>query len=451
MDVTLINLIGPSSISKADLFLYNPVPAINGITPNSGSLQGGTQVTLSGSGFSGATAVQFGGVNATSFHVLNGNTITAVSPAGSLGSVDVTVTGPGGVSATVTADHFTYVAAGTPIITSLSQHSGPINGGTRLVIFGSGFANAATVQFGTVTLKVSSLLQLDNEIFVVVPAALGAKVGTVDVTVTNPTGTSVPTTADHYSYVLAGTPTVTKLETKSGPGSGGNTVTIRGTNFTNATAVHFGATAASNVTVLNNSTLTVSAPTGVGVVDVTVTNSIGVSPTGAADLYTFVAAPTVTGITPASGPLAGGNTLTIGGSGFTGATAVHFGNTAALNFTVVNDTTLTVSAPSGAAGLVDVTVTTIGGTSGKSSADQYTYSRAGSPSGDAVRRVALHECRFAQRRRQGGHLWQRVHGRHQRPVRRRHVETQCPILRAIGQRDRRYRPAGTGENPGRWT
>src|SRR6266511_5884992 len=55
--------------------------------------------------------------------------------------------------------------------------------------------------------------------------------------------------------------------------------------------------------------------------------------------------PTVTGLNPAGGPEAGGNNVTITGTGFTGATSVVFGSSGATNVVVMNDTTITVDAP----------------------------------------------------------------------------------------------------------
>ena len=70
---------------------------------------GGTEVTITGTGFTEVTGVDFGTVAATSFTVVNDTTITAVVPAGSLGEVDVTVVNTGGTSATGAGDEYTYV------------------------------------------------------------------------------------------------------------------------------------------------------------------------------------------------------------------------------------------------------------------------------------------------------------------------------------------------------
>ena len=85
------------------------------------------------------------------------------------------------------------------------------------------------------------------------------------------------------------------------------------------------------------------------------------------------AAAAVTAVSPGSGPVSGGTSVTITGSGFTGATAVNFA-AAASSFTVNSDTSITATAPAATAvGPVDVTATTPSGTSATSSADQFTY------------------------------------------------------------------------------
>ena len=111
-----------------------------------------------------------------------------------------------------------------------------------------------------------------------------------------------------------------------------------------------------------------------GAVDVTVTVADGTSPTSPADLFTYEGVgPEVTGLNPTSGPEAGGTSVTITGTGFTDATAVAFGTTAATDFTVDSATQITATSPAGT-GVVDVTVTVAGVASPISQpADQFTY------------------------------------------------------------------------------
>lgn len=71
-------------------------PVITGATP--AAAEAAATVTISGSGFTGATAVKFGASNATSFQVVSASSITAVMPAGSAGSAQITVTTPNGNS-----------------------------------------------------------------------------------------------------------------------------------------------------------------------------------------------------------------------------------------------------------------------------------------------------------------------------------------------------------------
>ncbi len=104
------------------------------------------------------------------------------------------------------------------------------------------------------------------------------------------------------------------------------------------------------------------------------TNTAGSVTTNPATLsVTQPQLPTITGITPASGPVAGGTSVTIQGSGFTDATAVTFGNTPATAFVVNSDSQINAVSPAGTSGIVDVTVITPEGTSALSSRDQFLY------------------------------------------------------------------------------
>jgi IPT/TIG domain len=178
------------------------------------------------------------------------------------------------------------------------------------------------------------------------------------------------------TYGIPAPPQVTGLSPNSGPETGGTPVTITGSGFTGATEVDFGTAAATNLTVVNATTIECDSPAGSGTADVTVITPQGTSPTSAADEFTYTAttlpAPTVTGVSPDDGPASGGTLVTISGTGFTGATVVHFGTTAATNLAVVNATTIQCDSPPGS-GIADVTVITSQGTSPTSAADEFTY------------------------------------------------------------------------------
>ncbi len=89
------------------------VPVVSEVSPSAGSATGGDTVTITGSGFTGATAVDFGGIPATIESAGGDTSLTVADPAAAAGPVDVTVTAPGGVSSLSPADQFTYTAVQT--------------------------------------------------------------------------------------------------------------------------------------------------------------------------------------------------------------------------------------------------------------------------------------------------------------------------------------------------
>ncbi len=340
------------------------------VSPSSGPTAGGTVVTITGTNLNGATAVAFGGTAATNVVVLSATQVLATAPAGSVGTVDVTVTTPYGTSPTSTADQFTYVAL--PTVTGISPPSGSTNGGTTVTISGTNFTGLTAVAFGGVyaaALTVNSATQITA-------TSPPQAAGTMDVVVTNSAGSSGTSAADQFTFV-APVPAVTGVGPSSGSTTGGTAVTVWGSGFTDATQVWFGGVA-SAFTVISDTEISATSPesAAVGVVDVQVSTQYGgTSPVVPEDQYTYTLppAPVVSGVSPSSGTAAGGTSVTISGSALTGATAVSFDGLAAPSFVVNSDTSITVTAPAGLVpGTVDVTVTTPSGTSSTSSADWYT-------------------------------------------------------------------------------
>src|SRR6185312_9439943 len=124
------------------------VPAITGISPTSGPVTGGTVVTISGSGLLGVTAVNFGTIAATSFTVNSDTSITATAPAAAAGSVDVTVTAPGGTSATSPADLYTYVVL--PQTINFTQPTAAY-AGTAVLLSATGGGSSSPVVFSVIS------------------------------------------------------------------------------------------------------------------------------------------------------------------------------------------------------------------------------------------------------------------------------------------------------------
>ena len=207
-----------------------------------------------------------------------------------------------------------------------------------------------------------------------ITAASPAGSGTVDVRVTTPGGTSVTSSADRFTYVPA-QPKITGMSPMSGPAVGGTTVIITGSDFTGASKVLFGTVAASSFTVNSDTQITAVSPAGSGTVDVRVSTPGGSSVASNADRFTYVPAPIVTSVSPNTGSVLGGTTVTITGTGFTGASQVLFGTVPASSFTVNSDTKITAVSPVPVgSGTVDVKVTSPGGTSATSNADLFHYS-----------------------------------------------------------------------------
>ncbi len=304
-----------------------PVPTITSRSPGAGPTAGGTKVVIKGTGFIRVTAVTFGGIDADPDYVVDSATqITATSPAHAAGKVQIQVTAAGGDTANTAADDFTYVSP--PTITGLSKGSGYVTGGDEIIISGTGFiglTGQSAVAFGA-TNAAAYTVDSSTKITATVPAHAA---GAVRVKVTTAGGTTANTAADDYVYIPI--PAITALSPTVGPTAGGTIVVITGTDFTGVSptgAVFFGDTTAV-YTVDSATQITATAPTHTaGKVRVKVTGPWGATTNTDADDYTYAPVPTITEISPAAGPIDGGTTVVIKGTGFiglTGSGAVTFG------------------------------------------------------------------------------------------------------------------------------
>jgi hypothetical protein len=217
-------------------------PSILGFSPTSGSA--GTSVTITGSGFTGASSVTFNGTPA-SYTVNGASQITATVPAGATtGTIGVTTSGGTASS----ADTFEVTAApATPSITSFSPTSGSV--GAAVTINGSNLGGATTVAFNGTAAAFTVIS--GTQLRATVPA--GATSGAVSVT--TPDGTA--TSSGSFAVVVPG-PTISGFSPTSGPI--GTLVTINGTGFAGATSVVFKNRSAV-FSVVSNTQITATVPT----------------------------------------------------------------------------------------------------------------------------------------------------------------------------------------------
>ncbi len=188
-------------------------PTVTSISPTGGSIAGGTSVTITGTNFTGATAVRFGTLDASSFTVDSDTQITAIAPAGTAGAKDVVVTAPGGTG--TGTGLYSYVTA-APTIIGISPSSGPTTGGTSVTISGANFTGTTAVTIGG---SAATSVTVVNDTTVTAVTAAGT-VGAKDVVVTTPSGTGTGTGL--YSYAA---PVVTSVSVP------GNATYIAGQNL----------------------------------------------------------------------------------------------------------------------------------------------------------------------------------------------------------------------------
>jgi hypothetical protein len=270
---------------------------------------------------------------------------------------------------------------GPPVVSRLSPSAGSTAGGNTVTITGSGFVRGARVRFGSVYSS-SVRFVSSTELRAVAPAEVVTpkRVWMVNVVVHTAAGPSATGSATLYVY---GAPVVSGVSPRAGSTAGGNTVTIRGSGFVPGARVRFGGVYSSSVTFVSSTELQAVAPAEVvtpkpeRVVNVVVHTAAGPSATGSATLYAY-GAPVVSGVSPRAGSTAGGNTVTIRGSGFVPGARVRFGRVYSSSVTFVSSTELLAVAPAEVVTpkpvpRVNVVVHTAAGASATSSADLYSY------------------------------------------------------------------------------
>ena len=317
-----------NSTKKSTLVVNEAVvmstPTITSFSPTNAAA--GTTVTITGTGFTGASAVSFGGTAATSFTVVNATTIQAIVGSGASG--DVIVTNPSG-----SANKSGFVFVVPPTITQFTPTSA--KSGETVTILGSNFTNAISVKFGGVVSK-SFTVQNDNLITAVVAGGASG-----DVNVVTPDGTAS----------LAGFTFVKSIKIKSfTPDSAktNDTITIVGENLTAVIDVTFGGTAASSFSVLND-TMIVAAIGAGSTGDVGISDKFG---SVFASGFVYLAIPTIGSFSPTTARR--DEVVTIYGNELIDVSNVLFGGVAANSFNVISNTQIEAHVGNGNSGNVTV-------------------------------------------------------------------------------------------------
>jgi|GEM_PF-2902597 len=217
IDVEVVNPDGQIARAR-DAVTIPGAPVVTGVSPYGGPVGGGTDVTLTGTGFKSGAIVLVEGEPATNVTYVSGTSITCTTPVSTLptpnqdGLATVTVKNPDGKAGslyddsatTATARGFLYSLA--PTVTNVAPDNGAQAGGTAVTITGTGFhrtiaaggeADAdATVTFGG-TAATNVTVVSDTEISCDTPAAAA---GAVDVVVTNPDGQDNSAAPGTFTY-----------------------------------------------------------------------------------------------------------------------------------------------------------------------------------------------------------------------------------------------------------
>jgi hypothetical protein len=260
-----------------------------------------------------------------------------------------------------------------PFISSISPTSG--HSGQTMTITGTGLGSLGTTKVNIGTKTVTPTAASSTSVTLTIPSGCSGQANVI-VTVAG-----VNSNSSAFFYVAA--PTVTSLTPSTGPAAPG-AIDVFGTGFSTATSVAFGTVGTAVPTILSDSHLTVTPPSHgaftacTDAADCLVTNTGGTSsPIGASGQFTYYQLPTVTSVTPGTGP-AGTVGVIVAGTCFVDVSAVTFtpvgGGTAvpADNVSVTGVGSLTLDVPGTlAAGTYDIQVITPGGTSTAVAADHF--------------------------------------------------------------------------------
>lgn len=371
VDVKLVNPDGQEAVLSQGYTYAKPVypaPVISSITPSSGETTGGNTAYIAGTGFVKGARVFINNIEAA----VTSNSATRLAiivPASTVeGTFDVKVINPDDKEAVLTSS-YTYILpppAPAPVLTSITPDNGPTTGSTAVVLSGENFVKNAVVYFDDV--EIPSTFINNKQLNILTPT--WAQAAAVQVKVKNPDGQlTKENVIFNYTEPQPEPVEITVVNPNTGLSSGGNIVYLTGTNFKRGIQVFFGDTQAQLYAYTSSTRISVYAPasSSVGQVDIKVINPDNGSFTLPGSYTYTLVQPSITGLTPASGPMTGGTHLYINGTNFDSSMNVTINGIDVPIDTFSSDTRVKViTPPSSEAGTVPVVVTLSNGESASS-------------------------------------------------------------------------------------
>jgi hypothetical protein len=361
-DISVISAQTSATLSRGWVYLA-PIQ-IASIAPSWSALAGGGTATITGSGFSADDMVTIGATAAATTYVSPTELTIVIPPATSAGAVGVTITAARTMESVTLANGFAYVdpnCTGLALF-AVSPEKGSTTGGTCaagtgcLQLAGCGFAAGLSVEVGVNNATVYLTPNNSNIVTLDLPAA--AAPGLVDISARIVEGGNQYSASLPRSFEYLASLSITSITPGSGPATAQPTATatITGTGFSQSCMVSIGANAAAVQSASQDGTsLVITIPPGSeGPNDVIVTcgSQQAILPGG----YSYAEPLNLLLVNPNTGSIAGGELVSLSGSGFVSGMTVTFGHAAATNVTVTSPHAATVLTPPGNVGFVDVIV-----------------------------------------------------------------------------------------------
>jgi hypothetical protein len=260
-----------------------------------------------------------------------------------------------------------------PTLTAITPAKGGQGGDQKVTITGGRFYGVTAVLFDGDPATDVTVSSDHASLTAITPAHA---TGAVNVVVVSELSVSNST-----SFTYLPSPAVTSISPDAGTVAGGDTVVVRGTKLSGATAVTFGTRPAASFTIVSDTEIRAVTPAASsGTVDVRVTTPVAGSAKVTADRFSYGHLPLIRAVSPGKGLSIGGTRLTVTGKYFSGSTAVVFGGVPGTAVSVSSSTTLKVTVPAHAAGTADVRAITRFGVSAIASGARFTFTEAPAPS-----------------------------------------------------------------------